>query len=925
MNNHLTIEVNGKPLALGEDFSIDLDFQNPMFNDTESYSYPAEIPLDGNRHLVQNMEDKRSTLRPVSIEGKKARLYADGLPIFDGRLVSSDDEELTTSLSLNIEGNSSLRDLIADLDCSDIPVLNPWDSRLMIGSKVEKAQFYIGARITYSISHNGISPYFWKYSFWSDFSSTAVIDMEPQALGFSVVNHNNINVDRPYPEMPFCNSRVCYKHYALDDEGKTSNSVQEGENGPYFILDADRPQSGICFFVLYFLDCLFAHLGLYWDNSELLKIEDMKRLCFFTTKCKYSTTNVRNPYDPLDTDPSNPVGHDCREGIDKSWAQQWLSANNCGTTISIQPEEEEDPGHIYVPAGGTLYGELTFFVPLIMQTFTIGVHKTLEQEQYIGKDYVLKDWVIDWDRGNWSKIWPSHGKTEEQVKQEIINHLVLAFGPEEWAKGAPITIFDDAREVHIPYTQAIQDTFRISDMYANSDNFPESTVTTILDSLENQFGIRFLYDAELKTVKAVLLRDMYRNTAQPHHFFGEVHSMNKMAERITGVRIGYDEESDAKEQRNDIRDNVKDMETNYDYIDYPRPGSSGQRGIVKACNTDLSKIYKDIYPRVSNTDNTCYIDIQTGNAYRTKVDSEAKKANELHPAWFEVGQFKSVEFGDCSEKNEDNIIEMLSSFIPIIPSDVSRKTNGRDRSFLVPFVDEDMEHEHVPQALAFAADNEVSQICSVVVTLSLEENYNVENTDSGNSPLQDINWELTIAIMRGSRGVNGGTQYFDDNFDGFGNAKYRTIASDYALTADTMDPFGNEWDYDGPDNNTTGRGEHFSLKPRAYKTPEWAPDGIYEGTPLCRADEYSEDEQTWHYFRNRGYVDRFLYEHARFLLDRRKFLIRATCTPAMIMDIKNHWQDRWRINDEIGYINKVAVQIDKNDGIGEAEIEFYAM
>ena len=49
----------------------------------------------------------------------------------------------------------------------------------------------------------------------------------------------------------------------------------------------DRPQSGICFYVLYFLDCLFAHLGVSFDNSALMAVEDMRHLCFFTTHCKY--------------------------------------------------------------------------------------------------------------------------------------------------------------------------------------------------------------------------------------------------------------------------------------------------------------------------------------------------------------------------------------------------------------------------------------------------------------------------------------------------------------------------------------------------------------------------------------------------------------------------------------------------------------
>lgn len=71
-------------------------------------------------------------------------------------------------------------------------------------------------------------------------------------------------------------------------DGTSGDTVSTSETyDPYYILEADRMQSGICFYVLYFLDCLFNALGLNYDNEDLLSVGDMKRLCFFTTHCKY--------------------------------------------------------------------------------------------------------------------------------------------------------------------------------------------------------------------------------------------------------------------------------------------------------------------------------------------------------------------------------------------------------------------------------------------------------------------------------------------------------------------------------------------------------------------------------------------------------------------------------------------------------------
>ena len=62
-----------------------------------------------------------------------------------------------------------------------------------------------------------------------------------------------------------------------------------------------------------------------------------------------------------------------------------------------------------------------------------------------------------------------------------------------------------------------------------------------------------------------------------------------------------------------------------------------------------------------------------------------------------------------------------------------------------------------------------------------------------------------------------------------------------------------------------------------------------------------------------------------FVVNRRKFVITAQCSPAFIADIPNHWFQRFRINGEIGYINKVSATASVYDGMKEVEIEFFAI
>ena len=55
MNSKLTILANGKPLTLKENASISIELKNPLFNDVEMFSYPVELPMEGNRHILKNV------------------------------------------------------------------------------------------------------------------------------------------------------------------------------------------------------------------------------------------------------------------------------------------------------------------------------------------------------------------------------------------------------------------------------------------------------------------------------------------------------------------------------------------------------------------------------------------------------------------------------------------------------------------------------------------------------------------------------------------------------------------------------------------------------------------------------------------------------------------------------------------------------
>ncbi len=935
MNSKLVILADGQPMALPDDFSISIDLQNPLFNDTEMFSYPISLPLEGNRHFLKNLDDVNSDLRPVSFEHIPMQIIADGIPFASGTAVMQEDEVVDGSLSLNIDASTqSFDDLIGDLQCNEVSIPERYHDQLLIGEKIDEVNVQVGYTTDVVIEYSGKKGNKKYGSVGSGYKTSATFS--PQALGFSFpgkckeegslhkaviketrsypnskrvnmpeVVQSYINVSDPYPAKPFCNARVCYKHYDIEDDGTTSSNIVETpkekdeekmyeDNGPIWVLEADRPQSGICFYVLFFLDCLFESLGVSFDKSALMDVGDFNRLCFFTTRCAYNTEPLYYGSLYNETDPEVIAGKKTTKDIKLGFFQKtvssekelgnlftdvndWLESRGCGGKLSIENPKD----------------------------------KSMQQIVYYTVTYKMET-VTD------PRFPNSTYKTGKLAEVKSATPTTAVVGKD---KVASITTKSTINEAQMSAS--------IVRMYANEQNFPDESVSTIIESLENQFGIKFHYDYEQRKVTAYLIRDVFRNqNPQPRNFYAQVHNIIPISEKITGIRVGYSAESDAKEQSNNIKKGVKDYNTDYDYIEYPKDRTV----------TDMA--YKDIIHLVYNKQMSVFVDKNTGNKYRVKIDSDFSDANTMNPRLFEVASYKGVEMGDCSTTNDDFVQEFMSDFVPVGMVDVNYRkalsasfdqtfftegetqpvtgdsiegymateVNGQNaQTIMAALVDEDMEHEFVKQYIKNPLSSTVADFY-VTEELQLRESYNPSDTDDGNSPLQSYDWGLSIAIMRGG-GTDSSVEAFDYNYDGFGNSKWRTTVGEYALTTDSVDPYGNVYDYNGTEAGI-GNEERFSLKPRAWVQPEWADVPLVVSDPLIK---------------NRGYFDTFLIDYAYFLLNRKKYQIKCTATVAQIADIANHWREWWLIDGKKCLINKVSADLDAKDGLGEVELEVYSL
>lgn len=945
MNSKLTILADGKPLALKEDASISIELKNPLFNDNEMFSYPVELPIEGNRHFLKNVDDASSDIRPVSYEHTPMQIIADGVPLASGTAIIQEDERLEDTLSFNIDANTqSFDDLISDLKCNEVPIPAKYRDQLLIGEKIDEVSVLVEYNTDVEIKYEGKKGDK-KFGTVGEKEKTEAT-FHPQALGFSYpaqcvetgdlheavlsktstypngnivnipeVQTSYINVSDAYPHKLFCNARVCYAHHDLNEDGTTSDELVQdlkqssgtGSNtqaqemyedrGPIWVLDANRPQSGICFYILFFLDCLFEHLGVQFDKSALEAIGDMNRLCFFTTKCTYDIKPLYYGELYKEEDEAVKAGLKTTEDVKVGFFQKqvegeketanlfddvnkWLDSRGCGGNLKLENPKDKSVQEVR-------YRKVTYKIVEKQSTGTFPIGGS-----------TFKDTEVVAVEGGW--------ETEAVGKNGV----------------ASITC-----KSTITKAQMSASIFR---MYANEKNFPNESVSDVIDSLEQQFGIKFHYDYEQRKVTAYLIRDVFRKQAPtPRNFHAQVLNMLPITEKITGVRAGYAAESEAKEQRDNVKNQVKDHNTDYDYIEYPKN------------STITSLTYKDIIHEVRNGQMNVFVDLQTGNKYRVKIDKDFSDVNDMRPRLFEVAAMKGVEFGDCSALNEDFIIEFRSSFVPVgmvdanyrlalssstgskcatddpkQPSELGKQYDGYEigglngsyaKTQMAALFDKDMEHEFVKQ---YVKNTMSSMVADFYVTeeLCLRESYDPSSTEDGNSPLQTDDWGLSVAIMRGG-GADATHEPYDYNYDGFGNSRWRTKSGDYAMTTDTIDPYGNEYDYNGVEEGI-GDEERFSLKPRAWVQPEWADAPLVVNTPSVK---------------NRGYVDTFLIDYIYFILNRKRFYIKCLATVAQIVDIQNHWKEWWNINGKKCLIDKVNAQVSARDGLSEVELEVFAI
>ena len=287
--NRIGLKINGIWCVLPQDVSISIEEQNPLFSDSGSFSYPIEMSVSQNRELFKSIDSVAGRTRPHHLDGLPFELWYDGVMLLYGSTETDEDldiEEDKCSINL-VSGNGDFQSKIEGMQCTDVPLMGD----------VEIGRSWPTLYVVVEVNGK-------KY--------TKEIPLDEQRLmEYSKVN-TSFGYDKGYP---FCNVRVCCP--------RPDFKPTKTDKNPYIVLDADRPWSGVCFYVGYFLDCLFAHLGYVVKENNMGTVEDMNRLAFFTTKCETKYGELEEPLPDIFSD--------------KKYMQEVFIDPYCATISSFTP------------------------------------------------------------------------------------------------------------------------------------------------------------------------------------------------------------------------------------------------------------------------------------------------------------------------------------------------------------------------------------------------------------------------------------------------------------------------------------------------------------------------------------------------------------------------------------------------------------
>lgn len=305
---NISLQIDGKDVWLGDDVAITIEMHSPLWNEAGSLSYEFDIPVSPNRHIFGSADQGHGNSVYDAVDGKPFRLYVMGIPFMSGKVELDDEVELDrgadfVSVSL-VSGKQEFDDMIEGLSARDLRQAH----RIDIGSALHHAtdHYHVYMYNERSLLHGTRD--------FMDIPAGLSLRMEDKS------GNPTVNVSLPYPAKEYANVRIAFQKYELDGNG----GKVTGDKREYTVLDAYRGNSGVSFYMMYFLDCLFAHIGVPVLRNDLLAEDELCRVLLMNLGCDYEVEADGSSGGTIQDNRYNATGYKVRNR-DTNYQYDWMN------------------------------------------------------------------------------------------------------------------------------------------------------------------------------------------------------------------------------------------------------------------------------------------------------------------------------------------------------------------------------------------------------------------------------------------------------------------------------------------------------------------------------------------------------------------------------------------------------------------------
>lgn len=770
-----------KYAILPDDTTITITDTNEIFASGDVWSHSFTLNMRANAHIFGTSGDIHGSRLHDQINKRKARLWAEGSPLYLGYLKLDDETEIDEDGNVDIgfeSGQKTFDEMIEGINArevsiGDIPIgiaLNR--RRVIVSNKPVGCDYTLDGLAAYVVKYPQLRTLL-NHHFENYISNEVRLTQYVQRWPKLVISHGKVfngsgeeeyidytNVQTPYDNAhPFCNVNICYQMKANKDGEEVTGRgytlrLAHGEETTHGGDGQTRYNNAPNFYLLYFIDRLFKDMGISIMENQALDVEDLRRVFMLNYGCFYE--EIEDTY--KDDGSTNPHHNTPSDKLPR-YGQYYMTFTDQGNVHylskggSLSSPYDPDSGN-RVQAGGKI---------------------------------LLRDVEIDIDGQHILSLGSLEGKTSYVFEYNEFGDYKSSWRP----------------ELH-RYRQEIENGAYSAYMaYATGDNYPNVEISSIISAMKAMFGIRLLFDSNYSSVRIILLRNIFRSNEIQEIKCDIIGDVTKTENDKRGFRMTYGKgKEDTSFYYKGFADlftrkskTWKDTTDRHDYSQW-----------------DLNAVYDEIKQYVSAFNKTCYVTPVTGNAYGIKVD---KEESVLFPSLFGYADFMDAEDGDCSkfEEEGDTVEEIQTGADPVIMNNVGDTYASLFTGDLKAPTPMDYNNNTKTEIATFArlSNNSINIIkdgydeVNYKVTgkldlyacesflIRLEDNYAVSN---GGTPFDEANPGLCFGIMRSS-GSDATVRYADDPEDDENDTWDILPGSNAISHQDTCDDYGNEWDYNG--------------------------------------------------------------------------------------------------------------------------------